>query len=468
MKIWSCRELYEALDVSQIFKVEGDLPRFNSKDIKPEDFFIALRGKTDGHEYVLDALQKGASFAIVDHLPSNYKGFSPKNKNQLLLVKDTKIALHELAQYRRRQLHSNCVFIGVTGSVGKTSTKEIIARMLKSFGMTYGSYQNFNNHIGLRLNLASVDRKAQYVVMEVGMNHKNEITPLSKLLKPNISVITNVFDVHRENFNSTQEIAEAKAEIFAGLKKNTVAILPKDNQFYDFLVEKFKSMNGETYYSFGEDKSSTCFLKNYQINNDKAFLKYELFGEDISLQTEAIGKHQALNICIALLIAKILSLDMNIVIKALEETSPILGRGKKIDVNKHEKNFTIIHDAYNSSPPSVKAALEHLKSIEHDKKILILADMLELGEKSVQYHEELLKYVINAKPYKIITVGPIMLHLHNKLSNINNRNFLVKYFPSYEELSNEIEGIIEEKCLAFFKGSKGTKLYTVVEELLKV
>lgn len=462
--IWTSESLGEALGVAVPHGIRGGALQFNSKDLSEGDVFIALQGNNDGHSYVLDALSKGAACAIVSMSPEGV----PKDK--LILVEDTYKALYALADYKRRT--SKAKFIGITGSVGKTSTKEIIFGIAKNFGASFVSRANFNNHLGLPLNLASMPDDTEYGIFEIGMDKAGELSELSKFLKPDIAIITNIAPVHLAHFNSIDDIAVAKAEIFEGMNTRGIAILNADDKYYDYFIERIGAMK---FSSFGERDGATSQLCKYEFDGALAHIELKLKTEPYSVDTTLGGHHMARNLACGLVVSHILGFDPSVVIEAIRDLKPARGRGEQIELTLGGYKCTLIHDCYNAGPVSVKASLKHLADIKHRHKIAILADMRELGEQEKQYHRDLAKHVIEAGISKLYTVGSLMHELHEELSDIaksanqtKNYNMLkLKHFNDSKELQEALMSLVDNDSLILMKGSKSTGLLAVADYLIK-
>jgi len=448
--VWNAKRLKEALNIDLPSDFVGGKVDFNSKDIAEGDIFIALPGeKRDGHEFVQDALSKGAALAICSQ-----KIDSPK----VAIVSDTTEALLKLAKYSRA--NSNAKYIGVTGSVGKTSTKEAIASILSNFESTYFNKGSFNNHIGVPLTLASCPIDAKFSVNEMGMNHAGEIRELTKLVKPHIAVITQLGEAHIEFLGSRENICKAKCEIFEGLVDGGVAIINKDSEFFDLQMKILAERNIREVYSFSESQESDCFIVDYQKAEDHAIVSYNILGKIYKTKNHLIGKHQAVNIGGALLVALALGLDMDKATNSVQNIKQFYGRGEESKVIINGKTLSIINDGYNANPTSLGAALENLATIK-GKKIAILSNMVELGEDSAILHASMKDKVLKAGVSELYTVGDLIKNLHNELKDkINCHHYDSISDETFDDIYNKIKN---EDATILVKGSNSTLIRTIVD-----
>ena len=443
--MWKKQEILQATNgelKNDFEKIESIV--IDSRKIATNSLFIALIGENfDGHDFVRDALAKGATAAIVQKIPTNIPENFP-----LIIVKDTYQALLNLAIYARQ--NTNAKIVAVTGSIGKTSTKESIKMALAASGKTYATEGNLNNHIGLPLSLANLPKNAEFGVFELGMNHKGEISFLTNILRPEIALITNVEAVHLEFFNDIKEIAEAKAEIMEGIEKGGTIILNSDNEFYEFLKEqaKVKELN---ILSFGKSENADASLISTTVTKNGTRIESNI----ATINIQAIGQHFAYCIISAILIAKTLKLDIARTTKTLEEFSEPAGRGKLI----YKNGITIIDDCYNASPASMKSAIAKLAAIGgNGHKIAILGDMLELGEQSEKLHKELLPSLQEHNIDKVYLAGKFMKQLYDILpTNMQT---------GYAETSDELSPTIHKDDVLLIKGSHGSKMDIVRDKII--
>ena len=436
----------------------------DSREIKKNDLFIALKSKRDGNDFILSAIEKGAKAAIINKVPIGLPINFP-----YILVKDSMKALHAIAKYSRKRYKGNLV--AITGSVGKTSTKDILTRILSIFGLTYSSPKSFNNDLGVPLTLANIPKKADYVICEIGMNAKGEIEPLSKLASPDTAIITNISTAHLASFNCLKEIAMEKANICSGLKKGGLLIYPVDNEFCDLLKgivfeQKIKSM------TFGSKKGADISLDKISFLNNNSFASLVLDNKIFSdFSIGALGYHQLLNCLSAVGVILNYDLDLKIALRELKKWKPRNGRGRFLDIsfNKNLKKIKIriIDESYNCNPSSLNASLEILKYVKfgtttkNSRKIAILGDMLELGIKEKEFHSEISNND-NIKFFdKIHCVGTLMKELHSKLPE-GQKGLLVR---NPKELISHLLINAEDRDIYLIKGSNSIGLSFIVDKL---
>lgn len=351
----------------------------DSRRIQPGDVFLAIKGENqDGHAYIQQARENGAVACIVSE--------APKTDTPHLQVNDTLEALVALAKDARAR--TSATIVGITGSVGKTTTKEMLRLALSAHGNTYATSGNFNNHIGLPLSLANLPAEAKFAVIEMGMNHAGEISYLTNLAKPDIAAITNVEAVHIEFFESEEGIARAKAEIMEGLKPGAHIVLNRDNRHYP-LLEKDARDRKLKIISVGSGKRADC-----QLVSVGEAIDTKIAGKNVHYSMQALGKHMAFSSLIALACVHGLGLDERPSADALENFREPEGRGRVSRCNVEGNYITLVDDSYNASPVSMRAAFAKTQDVwqqlgGHGRKIAVLGDMLELGEDSKIMHEQL-------------------------------------------------------------------------------
>ncbi|ADE30133.1 UDP-N-acetylmuramoyl-tripeptide--D-alanyl-D-alanine ligase [Rickettsia prowazekii] len=445
--IWNSKTLSIALGIEISNSVNCNEVQFNSKDVKKGDLFIALQGNRDGHDYIQDAIDKGATAVIVS------KQVEINDKDKIILVNNSFEALQKMALYKRE--NSKAKFIAITGSVGKTSTKEALKILLQHDFIVFASRGNFNNYLGLLINLASMADDTEYAIFELGMNHQGEISELVQILKPNIAMINNISEAHLEFFHSLEEIAEAKCEIFKNFSKNDIAIINASNNCYNKILSILKNLSITNIYSFGHSSKASAKLILYKTLGEQVHLQYYINNKFIDITIPFIPRHFANNYTGVLLIIDILGKDIEISAKYLADIALTKGRGKIINI----QNSRVICDYYNASPQSMKAALEYLKQVPADNKTSIIGEMLELGWNSQRLHEELVPYILDAGCTKVYLVGAYTKYIYDLLPNKISK----KFFKNVEELITHITDLFEYSELILIKGSRGVKLDKIVD-----
>ncbi|AFB31510.1 MULTISPECIES: UDP-N-acetylmuramoyl-tripeptide--D-alanyl-D-alanine ligase [spotted fever group] len=445
--IWNSKTLSAALGITISNSINCNEVQFNSKDVKKGDLFIALQGNRDGHDYVLDAIDKGAAAVIIS------KRVEINDKYKIILVDDCFEALQKIALYKRE--NSKAKFIAITGSVGKTSTKEALKVLLQHDFLVFASRGNFNNKLGMLINLASMADDTEYAIFELGMNHKGEIRELVQILKPNIAMITNISEAHLAFFNSLEEIAEAKCEIFANFSKNDIAVINADTNCYNKILSILKNLSITDIHSFGRSSKTSAELILYENLGEQVYLKYKINNKVLDVTIPFIPRHFTENYTGVLLIIDILGKDIEIAANHLANISPTKGRGEIINI----QNCRVICDYYNASPQSMKAALEYLKQVPAENKTAIIGDMLELGENSKRLHEKLVQYILDAACSKVYLVGVNTKYIDDLLPS----KIAKKYFKNVDELIMHITDLFEGNELILIKGSRGVKLDKIVD-----
>ncbi len=421
----------------------------DTRNIKKGDLFIALKGKNfDGHDFLHEAFLKGAAAAVVSE--DKYRNLP------VIVVQDTLKALHDMASYYIRNVLVNAEVIAITGSVGKTTTKDMLHTVLSQYGVSHVNDGNLNNNIGLPLTILKAPENCLYLILEMGMNKAGEIKELSKISNPNIAVITNIEPVHVENFSSLFDIAQAKLEILYGVKNNGTLILNKDNKYYDYLL----SHVDRDVVSFGRSESATVCLLNV-IKNDKGLnLKIRLNNNQIMNCNLCVqGKHFVYSVLAVVAVIQNLGLNLSKLPLALENFNITKGRGSVHKAKYNGKCIHLIDDSYNASPASMKAAIRTLGIYSNRRKVALLGDMLELGNKSITFHMKLLDSIVKYDVDKVYTVGKFMLKLHRLLPG----NIKGTHFNDSNQLKSNLANIVQNNDVVLVKGSRGVKMDFIVQ-----
>ncbi|MDB5393845.1 MAG: murF [Rhodospirillales bacterium] len=383
----------------------------DTRAVAPRDLFVALKGpRFDGHDFVRAALANGAAAAMVDRpMP----GADP---TRLLAVSDTQAGLEALAIAARAR--SSARIVAITGSVGKTGTKEALAALLGAQGATHASSGNLNNQIGMPLSLARMPAAAQFGIFEIGMNHAGEIAPLSRMLRPHVVIITNVEAVHLEYFADVEAIAEAKAEIFAGMNTDDTAILNRDNLHFARLSARAKARGIDRVWGFGEAAGAEAHLVSVVLDPAGSAVEATILGRPVGFRLPLPGRHQVQNALAVLLAVAAVGGNVEAAAKALERLAPVKGRGVTSEIQIEGGSFKIIDESYNASPAAVRAAVAVLGMIQPlagGRRMVALGDMLELGEGGPAAHADLAYALITAGIDRVFTTGRLMRHLQDAL-----------------------------------------------------
>jgi len=416
---------------------------FNTKKIKKREIFFALKGKNiDANDLIENAIEKGACGIIC-----NKRKFPKKYLNKVsfcLEVNDTLKSLHNIAAFHRSKFE--IPIISITGSNGKTTTKEMVKKVMMSLGDTCSNIGNFNNEFGLPFSILELNNSHKSGVFEIGASKRGEVAELSKILKPETAIITTIGPEHLEFFKSMENIYKTETEVIQYLKnENSIVIFNGDNEY----LKRLKNLKIEKY-SFGYNNDNDLIIRE----NQGKFCFY-FNGKKTEIKLKIAGKHNYLNAAAAFLSGKIYNIETNDIIKSLNNFSGVRMRMQTIKIGGN----IILFDAYNANPQSMEAALNEIKNYKN--YILILGDMKELGKYSIYYHKELAKMILNIAPVKVFLIGKEIRttfdYLKNKVEN-------VKYYSSLYTAKKEVNEEINGNCgMAFlFKASRSMKF----EELL--
>ena len=434
----------------------------DSRTVGEGDLFVAIRGpNTDGHLYVGDALARGAAAAMVAR---DWAQNQPAASMPLLIVENTDEGLNALGRAARDR--GKARIVAITGSVGKTSTKEALAQVLSRQAATSATVGNLNNQWGLPLSMARMPADSIYGVFELGMNHAGELTALSRLLRPNVAVITAVESVHLEFFTSEEAIADAKAEIFAGMGADGAAVLNADNRHFERLKQQAKEVGIGSVFSFGAMTGADFHLVDWRIDDGGNHVEADLAGRRIRFRTGGAGRHWALIGVSALGAAWLLGADLDGTAAALADICPPKGPGLQRRVRLADgETITVIDESYNASPASVRAAIAVLGATPArvgGRRIAVLGDMLELGEDSAELHAGLAPDLEAAGVDLLFACGRDMAGLSAAVPSGMD--------ALHTDASDGLIGLLTETVRAgdvvTVKGSLGSRMAPVVEALL--
>ena len=427
-KILGCPTPFADLEIDNIST--------DSRKISPNTVFIALKGERfDGHDFVPKVIAGGCPFVVVDHLIA---GVSAEKQ---LVVKDTLKAYGKIGAYNRSLFKGKV--IGLTGSAGKTTTKEEIAFLLSGFAKTYATSGNHNNFVGVPQSLCEMDMSAEYAVIEMGMSAKGEISYLTDLVKPDIAVITNVYPMHIEFFPSFEAIAYAKAEIFEGLSKSGIAIINQDTNFAEIL-EKQAHLTTNNVIMFGKNKHPQA-----------------------KFTTQEEGEQYLYNAWCALSVVQSLGLDISKAAERIKDFGALAGRGKHYELSlANGAKYTLIDDSYSGQPDSMIMALQNLdKSSVNGRKVAVLGKMAELGSTSKSRHEEIGKVIADSSIDVVVGVCAEMQDMLAQLPK-NKKQY---YFANKEGVSEFLlNKLLQNNDTVLIKGARySSQMYQVAEELIK-
>ena len=429
----------------------------DTRSLGREEAFVAIRGPNrDGHAFVAAALDQGAACAIVDGT------FPPGDEERLVRAGDTLQALNDLGRASRARA-KDTVVIAVTGSAGKTGSKEALKLALEPSGSVHASAKSFNNHWGVPLSLANMPREVRFGVFEIGMNHAGEIDVLTKLVRPHITIVTTVAPVHLGFFRSVEAIADAKAEIFHGLEPGGTAIINRDIPYYQRLKDHALG-HGATIVGFGEAPDAEAHLRDIVLGPEGSNVSADILGETIGYRLGAPGRHLVQNSLALLAAAKLAGADLALAARALSGLHAGTGRGARTLIEAQAGRMAIIDESYNANPASMRAALATLGLAprgEFRRRVAVLGDMLELGPDGPQLHQELAEFIDGAGVDVVFACGELMGSLFEALPTSRRG----AYARTAEELGPQLIGAVGPGDAIMVKGSLGSRMAPLVEAL---
>jgi UDP-N-acetylmuramoyl-tripeptide--D-alanyl-D-alanine ligase len=433
----------------------------DSRSVAPGDLFIALSAARDGHDFVADALARGAVAALVSRIPD---GVDPA---RVLLVDDVMDALRALGAAGRARTRARV--IAVTGSVGKTTVKEMLRTALAPQGKTHAAEASFNNHWGVPITLARMPADTDFAVIEIGMNHPGEIAPLARLARPHVAIVTTVAPAHLEAFGVIEGIAHEKAAIFDGLEPGGIALAHADIETAPILFDKARDM-GARLIRFGTTPGVEARMIEAQVADAATVIRADVCGTERLFRIAAPGRHYAMNALIALSAAEAAGADATQAALALSGWTPFEGRGTREQIVlsvTDDLTVEMIDDAFNANPASVAAALEVLAGstpVGRGRRIAILGDMLELGDTGPALHAAIADLAALDRIDLVHTVGPLMRHLSEALPPRKRG----RHCDSAEDLAAGLPQSLRAGDVLLIKGSKGIKVSRVVDALRKL
>jgi UDP-N-acetylmuramoyl-tripeptide--D-alanyl-D-alanine ligase len=431
----------------------------DSRTVAPGEAFFAIKGdRVDGHDYVTKALARGAGVAVIagERLAAMPTG-AP-----LMIVRDVLEALRAAARVARAR--SAGKVIAVTGSAGKTGTKDALRLVLTRGGETHASAASFNNHWGVPLSLSRLPASARFGVFELGMNHAGEIEPLVKLVRPHVAIITTIEAVHLEYFSGIEAIADAKAEIFLGLEPGGAAVLPRDNGQFARLAESARRAGVARVVSFGEHQDADARLIDTGLKSDCSTVRANILGDEVTYKVGVPGKHLVMNSLAVLAAARLAGADLALAALALGELEPPAGRGRRQTLDVAGGQALLIDESYNANPASVRAALEVLAQAplgSRGRRIAVLGDMLELGSDAAALHRALAEAIAAANVDTVYCAGPLMRELWDALPAALRGG----YAESAGQLEPEVLAAVRAGDAIMVKGSNGSRMGPIVKAL---
>ena len=443
--LWTSAELEAATlgRASHSFAATGLC--LDSRKLKPGDLYVAVKGDNrDGHDFVAAAFKAGAAAALVSR-PVEKAG-------PLLEVAHTRRALEDLAMAAR--VRSNAAIVAVTGSAGKTTTKEMLKLAFGALGATHVSGASFNNHWGVPFSVAALPRDAAYAVFEIGMNHFGEIRALVPFVRPQVVLITAIAPAHLEFFGNCEAIADAKSEIFEGLLPGGMALIPADSPYAPRLIARAKQHSVSNILSFGSARGADAQLLSYEEGPDSIRIKADILGKPVEARVGAPGRHIAANALGALLTVAAAGGDVLNAAAALKEFAALKGRGARLKAGGVE----IIDESYNANPASMEAALALLAQAP-GRRVAVLGDMLELGPEGAALHAGLKPALAAAD--LVFLCGKLMHALWEALPESRR----TAYAPNAAELAPVVAAAVQPGDTVLVKGSNGSRMSAIIDAL---
>ncbi|MBV9812841.1 MAG: UDP-N-acetylmuramoyl-tripeptide--D-alanyl-D-alanine ligase [Acetobacteraceae bacterium] len=448
--LWSAEDLRRATGVRAARDFACIGVSIDTRTLAPGDLFVALSDRRDGHAFVADALARGAAGALVSRRPEDVAPDSP-----LLLVPDTLAGLHALGRFARARFGGRVV--AVTGSVGKTTTKEMLRAALAAFGATHAATASYNNHWGVPLTLARVPDDAAFAVVEIGMNMAGEIAPLARLASPHVALITAVESAHVGHLGSLSAIADEKASIVRGLAADGIVVLPADASTIGRLQA---AAAGWQVRLFGEREDAFARLVSARSDAEGTEVVASIGGERVAFRLAAAGRHMAANATAALAVAAALGLNVGRAAAALEGFEPVRGRGARRRLPVADGEALLLDESYNASGASVRAALAVLGLHAEHRRVAVLGDMLELGDHGPAEHAGLAPAVL-AGADLVFTCGPLMETLHRAIP-AERRG---AHAADSSALAPIVAASVRPGDAVLVKGSLGSRMKLVVDAL---
>jgi UDP-N-acetylmuramoyl-tripeptide--D-alanyl-D-alanine ligase len=459
--LWTADELVAATGGTIVGTVGKALNgvSIDTRTIADGDIFVAIKGEShDAHDFVVKALGAGAGLAIVSRVSDEMKVGGPL----LVIVNDPLKGLERIGRASRTR--SPARIVAVTGSVGKTSTKEMLRVALAASGSTHASAASFNNHWGVPLTLARMPRECAYGVFEIGMNHSGEITPLVDMVRPHVAIITNVAPVHVGNFNSVDEIADAKAEIFSGVVAGGYAVLNRDNSYYDHLATAAHAHGIKNIVSFGTHEKADVRSERVVLHETCCCVTADLMGEKLIYKLGMPGAHMVLNSLAVLAAVKLMGADLARAALALAVAQASKGRGVQQHFKIDGGSFLLIDESYNANPVSMAAALALLSRAKPGKggrRIAVLGDMLELGQHGASLHAGLAKELDANHVDVLYAAGPLMMNLWDETPE----SMRGAYAVNSADLRDGLLDSVQPGDVVMIKGSLGSRMGPLVDAI---
>lgn len=419
----------------------------DTRKIQKGDIYVGLKGeKFNGNEYYKEALEKGAKVAVISGIEVTKEDLDQYKDKTIVEVEDSLEAFGNIAAYKRELYHIPVVQI--TGSVGKTSTRDIVANVVRTQYKTLQTEGNQNNAIGLPTTLLKL-KNHEAVVVESGMNHLGEIRYLGKIAKPTVAVITNIGTAHIGFLGSRENILKAKLEILENLKPGGYIVINNDN---DMLNKWAKEDTKYKKYTFGIEEKSDVMAYNIKVSEDYSTYNVKINNKEYFVKVPVSGKHFVYNSLCAIAVGNLLNIAPENIIKGIETFTLTKNR---MEIDKIKDNVTVINDAYNASYDSMKAALEYLKELPGNRKIAVLGDMFELGEFAEEIHRKVGIEVITHKVDMLVTVGELANYIADEAEYLGMPKDQVIRLNTTTEAINYLNDNLEKDDVVLLKAANG-------------
>ena len=459
--LWTSAELLAATGGQLTAPITREIGAvtIDSRAIGNGDAFIAIKGeRLDGHDFVAVALTQGAAVAVVSRVTPEMENAGP-----CLVVRDDPLRGLE-AMGRAARARSAAQIVAITGSVGKTSTKEMLRVALSASGETHASAASFNNHWGVPLTLARFPRSAAFGVFEIGMNHSGEIIPLVAMVKPHVAIVTTVAASHLGHFASLDEIADAKAEIFTGVVPGGCAVINRDTPYFEKLAAAALAQGVSHIYGFGKHADAEIRLLRVALHANCCCISADVLGETVTYKLGMPGEHMAIDSLAVLAAVKLMGADLARAAMALADAKPAKGRGVQQALHLPDGDLQLIDESYNANPASVRAALAllgHANPARQGRRIAVLGDMLELGNSGPTLHANLAEAMDAAEVDVLYAAGPLMKHLWMAIPEAKRG----AYAATAAELEPELLNNLRVGDVVMVKGSLGSRMGPLVEAM---
>lgn len=457
--LWTLREIAAATGASIAHDGEVSGVSIDTRTLLSGELFVALKDARDGHEFVAGAIARGAAAALVSREVAGVAA------GKLIKVGDPLQALEAMGRARRAQVSARVA--AVTGSVGKTSTKEALRHLLEKQGRTHASAASYNNLWGVPLSLARMKRDTEFGIFEIGMNHAGEITPLTAQVRPHVAIVTTVAAVHLEHFESVAGIADAKGEIFSGLEPGGVAVISADNEWAARLKTHAAKAKPERILTFGRSQGCDIRLVSLDIREEESDVAVDFLGQSLRYRLSVPGEHWAMNSLGVLAVISSLGGDAVRAAADMASLSALAGRGARQRIVSARGTFELIDESYNANPLSMAAAIATLAQTTPGaggRRIAVLGDMLELGPTGPDLHAGLAKVLVEHGVDVTFASGPLMHHLWTAIAEGRRGGYAV----ASPTIAEAVAGEVRAGDVVMIKGSYGSKMSVVVEALRRL